>query len=116
MVTCWPSGHRSPVADAVARSFEREHGCTELEWLRSLPGAVGRHDLSIPETAPSSAVVRLADGGELQLEWRVLPERRIALIRLPRLWVRYTFSSAVTDAARAEFLRLFDLHMRRGGG
>ncbi len=107
------------MADASPARFEREHGCTEAEWLRSLPGAVGAHALAIaPHTpgAPGRAQVRLQGGGELALEWHPLPERRIALIRLPRLQVHYAFSSDVTDAARAAFMRLFDLHMRRGGG
>ena len=65
---------------------------------------------------PGAADVTLEGGGTLSLRWQVLPERRIALIRLPRMQVCYAFSEGVPAEARAEFMRLFDLHMRRGGG
>lgn len=98
----------------VESTFEREHGCTEADWLRDLPGAVGSHVLTLP--GPGEADVTLEDGSTLSLRWQVLPERRIALIRLPRMLVRYAFSAGVSVHARAQFMRLFDLHMRRGGG
>lgn len=94
--------------------FEREHGCTEAEWLRCLPGAVGPHTLTLP--APGKARVALAGGGELALEWRTLPERRIALLRMPRMRVHYAFSPAVSPRARGTFMHYFDLYTRRGGG
>jgi hypothetical protein len=97
----------------VASCFEREHGCTEADWLRDLPGAVGSHELQL--AGPGAAEVPL-QGGTLSLRWQVLPERRIALIRLPRMQVRYAFSDGVSLEARVQFMRLFDLHMRRGGG
>jgi hypothetical protein len=92
-------------------AFEREHGCTEAEWLGWLPGAVGPHTLHI---TPGAARVDLAPG-TLSLHWQVLPPRRIALIVLPRLAVRYAFD-AVDDARRQAFMRYFDLYMQRGGG
>jgi hypothetical protein len=94
--------------------FEREHGCTEADWLRDLPGAVGKHVLEL--SGPGAAEVLLGSGGSLQLRWDVLPERCIGLIRLPRLYVRYVFSDDLSAEARARFMRPFDLHMRRGGG
>jgi hypothetical protein len=98
----------------IPPGFEREHGCTEADWLRDLPGAVGRHRLLL--CGPGEAEVALETGGTLSLHWQPLPERRIALIRLPRMQVRYTFSGGVSADARGRFMRLFDLHMRRGGG
>jgi len=93
-------------------SFEREHGCTEAEWLGWLPRAVHGHDLQL--AAPGSARVRIG-GGRLELDWRVLAPRAIALLRLPRLAVRYGFDG-VADAERLRFLKTFDLHLQRGGG
>jgi len=61
-------------------------------------------------------VVALQSGGGLTLEWSVLPERQIALISLPRMQVRYAFSGEVASEVRASFMRLFDLHLQRGGG
>ncbi|HJV67714.1 hypothetical protein [Ideonella sp.] len=94
--------------------FEREHGCTEAEWLRCLPGAAGPNALTLP--APGRAQVALVGGGELALEWSALPERQIALMRMPRMRVRYAFSADVSPQAREAFMRHFDLYTRRGGG
>jgi hypothetical protein len=92
-------------------AFDREHGSTAAEWLGSLRGAVGTHALELGE---GQARVRIGDG-LLQLQWTVLTPRQIALMRMPRLAVRYRFSN-VPPPARAEFMRYFDLFMQRGGG
>jgi hypothetical protein len=96
----------------VAPAFEREQGCTEAEWLRWLPGAVGAHRLERP--GPGAAVVTVGSG-TLRLDWEVLPPRRIALISMPRMTLRFGFD-AVDAPARAEFMRYFDLYLQRGGG
>ncbi|MCB2070928.1 MAG: hypothetical protein KDF67_15610, partial [Ottowia sp.] len=54
-------------------------------------------------------------GGTLVMGWRVGEPRRIALLRLPRLHVRFSFSG-VPEAAREAFMRHLDLHTHRGGG
>lgn len=98
----------------VPVAFEREQGCTEAEWQRCLPGAVGPHTLALP--APGRAVVTFAGGaGSLHLEWTVLPPRRIALLSVPRLAARFRFEGVPADARRA-FMRYFDLYTQRGGG
>jgi hypothetical protein len=94
--------------------FEREHGCTETDWLRCLPGAVGAHVLTF--LGPSQAHVALGDSGALSLAWAVLAERRIALMRLPRLHVHYRFDASLSADERERFMRGFDLYMHRGGG
>jgi hypothetical protein len=96
----------------VPETFEREHGFTESDWLRTLPGAVRDHTLSLP--TPGAATVVLG-AGALQLAWTVLPPRQIALLRAPRLAVRYRFDGVDADA-RAAFMRYFDLFLHRGGG
>ena len=53
--------------------------------------------------------------GRLQLSWQVLPDRVIALIRLPRLRVQFHFDG-VAAQARVAFMRRFDLVLQRGGG
>jgi hypothetical protein len=94
-----------------AAAFEREMGCTEAEWLMWLPGAVAARPLQL-----GAGVAQVAIGaGTLRLSWQSLPERRIALMRLPRLAVRFAFD-AVDDAVRQGFMRYFDLYTRRGGG
>jgi hypothetical protein len=48
-------------------------------------------------------------------DWSALPPRRIALVQLPRLAVRFRFTD-VTDERRYVFMRRFDLYLQRGGG
>lgn len=96
---------------SYTEAFEREHGCALAQWLDSLPGAVGAHGL---ELAADGARVRIG-GGTLELRWTVLAPRRIALLQMPRLAVRYRFHG-VTHDARVAFMRYFDLFMQRGGG
>jgi hypothetical protein len=96
----------------IAEHFEREYGCTETEWLRWLPGAVRDQALS----QPAAGQARVAIGsGELRLGWTVLPPRQIAMIRLPRMTVTFAFD-AVSNEARTDFMRYFDLYLQRGGG
>ncbi len=91
--------------------FKREMGCTEAELLMWLPGAVNGHALTL---LPRSADVAIG-GGRLELAWRELPPRRIALLRMPRLAIAFHFEGVAEDQRQA-FMRYFDLHMQRGGG
>ena len=91
--------------------FARDYGCSEAEWLRSLPRAVGAHALSLRDGAATVAI----GAGQLRLQWRPLPPRRIALLNLPRLWVEFTFDGVAAEE-RQVFLRHFDLCLQRGGG
>lgn len=96
----------------VAEHFTRDYGCTEAEWQRWLPGATHGH--AWRATGPGSAEVALG-AGRLLLAWHGLPDRQIALVRLPRLHVGFTFEGVPAEA-RAAFLKRFDLHTQRGGG
>lgn len=96
----------------VPPAFEREQGCTEAEWLMWLPGAV--RGAAIARPAADRARLAVA-AGHLDLQWRPLPPRQIALLRMPRLHVAFRFEG-VDDAGRSEFMRYFDLYMQRGGG
>ena len=91
--------------------FEREMGCPEADWLRWLPSAIGDHNWKLQA---HNAGVRIGDGA-LGLRWQVGEPRVIALVRLPRLLVRFRFVG-LDDAQRYAFMRRFDLHMQRGGG
>ena len=91
--------------------FRREMGCTEAELLMWLPGAVHGHPLRL---LPQSAEV-LIEGGRLELAWRALPPRQIALLRMPRLAVSFHFEG-VAEHRRQDFMRYFDLYTQRGGG
>lgn len=91
--------------------FERDMGCTETEWLGWLPAAMG--DVAW-QREDAQVQARLAQG-RLAIEWRVETPRVIALMRIPRLWVRFDFDG-VSEAERHRFMRRFDLYMQRGGG
>ncbi len=91
--------------------FERDMACTEAEWLQWLPAAVGAHAW---ERQGASALVQLR-GGTLRLQWHKQPPRVIALLRLPRLAVRFAFEG-VDAAQRQAFMQRFDLYTQRGGG
>lgn len=85
--------------------------CTEAEWLRWLPRAVGAHPVEV-----RGANARVALGsGRLQLTWRVEAPRVIALMRLPRLALRFEFQD-VPAHVRQAFMQRFDLYTQRGGG
>jgi hypothetical protein len=91
--------------------FEREMGCTADELRAWLPGASG--DRSIAWHGDGAEVS--IDDGRATLQWRSLPPRRIALITLPRLQVRFA-AEGVDDSAWQRFMRHFDLYTQRGGG
>jgi hypothetical protein len=92
--------------------FEREQTVSEADWLRCLPGAVCDHALALP--APGRAVVNIG-AGTLELDWTMLPPRRLGLLQLQRMTVRYRFDG-VDGATRNAFMRYFDLYPQRGGG
>ena len=91
--------------------FERDMACTELDWLRWLPAAVGEQHWKLQT---QSAGVRIGEGA-LGLKWQVAPPRVIGLVSLPRLLVSFRFAG-VDDAQRHTFMTRFDLYMQRGGG
>lgn len=98
------------LADPGAR-FERDYACTEAEWLGWLPVAVQQRPCAL---LPGGADVQIGPHA-LALRWQPLPPRRIALLTLPRLLVRFDFGTT-PDAERTAFLRSFDLATQRGGG
>lgn len=92
--------------------FEREYGCTEPEWRRWMDQALHGHEWS--RCGALALQVKLG-AGALRLTWELLPPRVIALVRLPRM--RVSFSFAGVDASHRErFMRHLDLHLQRGGG
>ena len=91
--------------------LERDMGTSETEWLTALPRALGEHAF---ELGTGQARVHIGDG-HLLLQWRILPPRVIALLRLQRLAVSFVFEGVEEDA-RQRFMKHFDLTMQRGGG
>ncbi|MDL2336361.1 MAG: hypothetical protein QFE16_00820 [Pseudomonadota bacterium] len=93
--------------------IDREMGCTEAEWLRWLPLASGGHAVRV-DGAGRCADITIS-GGCCRLAWTPLPDRQIALMRIPRLAVSFRFDG-VDAVERTRFMRHFDLHTQRGGG
>jgi hypothetical protein len=91
--------------------FEREMGCSADELRAWLPGGCGAR--AITWRAQGADVV--LDGGTVAIDWRQLEPRRIALITLPRLHVRFA-AHGLADATWQAFMRHFDLYTQRGGG
>ncbi|MBS7807313.1 hypothetical protein [Variovorax sp. PCZ-1] len=91
--------------------FDREMGCTETEWLGWLPEAMG--NVAWQQT-PNSAHAQLGTGS-LDIFWQTGEPRRIALISMPRLLVKFRFEG-LNDDQRYTFMKRFDLYMQRGGG
>ncbi|TNF63041.1 MAG: hypothetical protein EP306_02015 [Burkholderiales bacterium] len=93
--------------------FERDMGTSEAEWQAALPRAIGPGHAWRFE-GPRSARVDIGSGS-LRIEWEPLPERRIALLVMQRLLVRFRFDG-VDDSQRLAFMKPFDLTLQRGGG
>lgn len=91
--------------------FERDMGTSETEWLAALPRALGEHAFVL---SAGQARVQIGEG-HLHLQWQALPPRVIALLRMPRLALRFAFDGVEEDV-RQRFMKRFDLTMQRGGG
>lgn len=91
--------------------FERDMGCSEAEWLGWMPRAIDAH----PWQRQGSTITVQIGAGRLTLHWQPLPERRIALLRMQRLLVRFEFHGLDAEQRRA-FMKPFDLSIQRGGG
>ncbi len=76
-----------------------------------LPGAFGGRPIAWGVDAASVAL----GCGRVTLSWAALPPRRIALLSIPRLRVRFEAQEVDAPAWQA-FMRHFDLYTQRGGG
>jgi hypothetical protein len=95
-------------------TFTRDYGCTEAEWLRWLPQAMGEGEIVRTRGQAEQRWTAHPDA-LLLLQWRELPPRVIALVRLPRLEVRFSFTG-LPDDERHRYMVRFDQHLQRGGG
>ena len=95
--------------------IERIMGCSAAEllgWLpRALPGAV----LALESDSEAGCCRASFEDGHLLIEWRVLDPRQIAMLRVPRLNVCFTYSG-LEDARRRMVQTFFDRATQRGGG
>lgn len=91
--------------------FEREMSCTEADWMRLLPLAIGPHAWTLQD---ASGAVQIGNG-VLALKWQTGAPCVMALMHMPRLLVSFRFAG-VDEAERHIFMKRFDLYMQRGGG
>jgi hypothetical protein len=63
----------------------------------------------------ASPTVNGCDSGSLELRWHTLPPRRIALLEIPQLKVRFVYRS-LNEEQRHRMQKCFDLQTHRGGG
>lgn len=99
----------------LAQPFGRIMGCTPTELSSWLPRALPGVHLEIESTPESGWCLAAFDDGQLLIEWRVMEPRRIALLRVPQLNVRFTYSG-LEDVRRREVQIYFDRATQRGGG
>jgi hypothetical protein len=92
-------------------SIDREMGCTRQEFLGWLPGATR----GAPYQVTGDLITVHHGAGLVQIDIAEAAPRKLGLLRLPVLRVSMRFLG-LPAAARAEFLRHFDLFTRRGGG
>ncbi|HVK33155.1 MAG TPA: hypothetical protein VM845_11720 [Burkholderiaceae bacterium] len=86
-------------------------GCTAEELRAWLPGASGDRGIAWRSDGADIGL----DAGTVSIAWEALEPRRIALVTLPRLRVRFA-ATGVDAAAWQRFMRHFDLYTLRGGG
>jgi hypothetical protein len=97
----------------VPEQFARTMGCTTVELISWLPRALPEAQLAVD--AALGCCVASWPEGSLRLQWSPLPDRCIALLRIPQLQVHFAFEG-LDDAARYARQKFFDLHTHRGGG
>lgn len=88
-------------------------GCTETELVSWLPRALPDADLTLDGAAGLSVATWAR--GSLEQRWNALPPRRIALLEVPQLLVRFVYRG-LNDQERYRVQKCFDLQTHRGGG
>jgi hypothetical protein len=99
-----------PASDTAV--LVREMGYSEAEWLRVLPAALGHWTWHLEDR---KALVLAPGGGWVALTWSPMLPRRLGLAVLPRMEVVFRHSG-LSEPEFADWLALFDLYTRRGGG
>ncbi|HYQ81960.1 MAG TPA: hypothetical protein VEP68_10670 [Anaeromyxobacteraceae bacterium] len=91
--------------------LDREMGCTRAEFMRWLGGATRQ----APRRLEGEEIALAVGAGEVRIALAERPPRRIALVSVPVLAVRFRFLG-LDAPARENFLATFDAYTRRGGG
>ncbi len=97
----------------VLAEFVQVMGCTVADLLRALPIALP--GARIDQRMGTSVIEGVFPDGTLRLTWQPLAARRIALLEIPQLQVRFQYTG-LSARRRHEVQRRFDLATQRGGG
>lgn len=97
----------------VPEAFERVMGCTETELVCWLPRALP--DAALTLDRPAGHSVATWASSSLELRWHTLPPRRIALLEIPQLKVRFVYQ-CLGNEERYRVQKCFDLQTHWGGG
>ena len=91
-------------------TLEREMAASRAEFLHGLR-------LAFPDGVEESGGLLLANDGAaaMEIELTPLPDRHIALVRLPNMKVRIRFTAGTPERQQALLARM-DRAMQRGGG
>ena len=99
----------------LSQAFTRIMGCSGGEFAAWLQRALPDASLTVESAADSGHCRAGFADGELLIEWQALEPRRIALLRVPQLEVRFSYSGL--ELARREAIQTyFDRATQRGGG
>ena len=94
-------------------AFKRDMGYSLAEFLRILPSAVKGYTHRIDG---NRVIINGSEASrQLTLGLKTLPERRIGMIRIPRIEVEFLFNN-FSERERQDFMLAFDRSYQRGGG
>lgn len=99
----------------LSQAFTRTMGCSGSELTAWLQRALPQASLAIESTAAGGRCRASYADGELLIEWHALEPRRIALLRVPQLEVRFGYSRMPLERRQA-IQSYFDRATQRGGG
>ena len=97
----------------VSDKFTRDMGYSEAEFFHTLPTGIG--DYQYVRDGSEVTITHPERTHTLTLEVTALPDRAIALLRIPRVEVRFSFQD-FSPADRDRFMEKFDQSFQRGGG
>ena len=94
-------------------SFKRDMGYSATEFFRILPSALKGYNHTVEDNRVIVNGVEKDQGLEMVVSR--LPDRKIGMIRIPRIEVEFSFRN-FSENERKEFMTNFDRSYQRGGG
>lgn len=93
--------------------FKRDMGYSAMDFFRILPSAIKGYTHSIEA---NRVTINGVDADQrVELVVKTLPDRKIGMIRIPRVEVEFSFHN-FAEKERKQFMTNFDRSYQRGGG